>query len=53
MGYKERAAAEAVMAASRHTKLETVLNHYGRMKKEDAFRLLREARRRARAVEVA
>ncbi len=43
-GFRERAAAEAVMDASGHTKLETVLKHYGRMKRQDSLRLLREAR---------
>jgi len=43
-GYRERAAAEAVMDATGHTKLETVLKHYGRMKRQDSLRILREAR---------
>lgn len=51
-GYRERAAAEAVMDATGHTKLETVLNHYGRMKRQDSLRILREARRKAQEVKV-
>ena len=35
---------EAVMDATGHTKLETVLKHYGRMKRQDSLRILREAR---------
>ncbi len=51
-GYKERAAAEVVMSASRHTKLDTVLKFYGSIRKEDAFRELRAAWRKARTAEV-
>ena len=43
-GFRERAAAEAVMDATGHTKLETVLKHYGRMKRQDSLRILREPR---------
>jgi len=39
------------MDATGHTKLEAVLNHYGRMKRQDSLRILREARE-ARVVEV-
>ena len=46
-GYKERSTAEAVMPWSRHLKLETLMDDYGRLRQEDAFRILREARRAA------
>ena len=50
-GYRERAAAEAVMDAAGHTKLETLLKNYGRMKRQDNLCILREARQ-ARIAEV-
>lgn len=52
MGYKESAAAEVVMPATGHSRLETVLDYYGRIKKQDALALLREARRQAKEVKV-
>jgi len=39
------------MDATGDTKLETVLKHYGRMKRQDSLRILRGARE-ARVVEV-
>ncbi len=43
-GYRGRAAADAVMDATGHTKLGTVLNHDGRIRRQDSLRILREAR---------
>lgn len=52
MGYKESAAAEVVMSATGHSRLETVLDHDGRIKKQDALALLREARKQAKLAQV-